>query len=131
MSQFLCTSQSAQCLEHCHSSSATGDAAAPVAGAVGFPVAGIGSVVPEVHGENGLSTAEFPNLLIHEFSLLRGHHQLWDGCLSHGHIGEEPAELRALLDHLVKVFLAAHVKDVGAGVAGGDTEGQFLYFVFI
>ena len=53
------------------------------------------AVVPEVHGEQGLRPAEFPDLVIHEFALLRGNEQVGDGVLADGNIGKQPCELAA------------------------------------
>ena len=102
------------------------NAAALVAGPVFFLVAGIFSVVPKVHGKDWLGIAESAYLLIHKFPLLSCDHQLRYRRFPNGHISKEPAELGAPFHHLVKVFLAAHIIYICAGIAGGDAEGQLL-----
>ena len=82
------------------------------------------AVVPEVHGEDGLCGAERAHLLVQEAALLRRDHQVRHRVAAHGHVGEEPAELRAPGDHLVKVRLAADDLHVLTGVAAGDAKGQ-------
>ena len=97
-----------------------------VAPSTGNTAAGIFPIIPEVHGKNGLRFPEFPHLLIHEFPLLGGNHQLRYGVLAHRHVGKQPAELGTPLDHLVEVFLAADDLGILTGVAAGKAKGQTL-----
>ena len=81
-------------------------------------------VVLEVHGEDGLGLPVGADAAVHLRALLRGWQQAGRGPPAHRHVVEVPDEQRPPVDHLVEVGLAGHVGKIGAGVAGGDAEGQ-------
>ncbi len=97
-----------------------------IATPAGDAAAHVFSVVEEVEREQHLLIAELANLLVHEFALFGLGDQI-DVCTrAHGHVAEEPAELRAPIDHLVEEFGTADDVDVLAGVTGRDAEGELV-----
>ena len=93
----------------------------------GDTAAHILAIVLEVHGEDGLSGADVPDPVIHEFPLLRVGQQLRRGIVAHGHIVEVPHESRTPLHHLVDELVGADGVQILAGIAAGQTEGQVLF----
>lgn len=64
--------------------------------------------------------------MIHEFALVSRNHQVCRRVHANRHIGEEPAEQCALVNHPVKEFLVAYSVNVLACIAAGNTERQLM-----
>ncbi len=91
----------------------------------GDTAAHILAVILEVHHKDGLGAAVLvPNLVINILPLLRRGQQIRGGVVAHRHIVEAPDEIGPHVDQLVDKFLRDDGIHVGAGVAGGDAEGQ-------
>ena len=99
-----------------------------VSSAAGDAAVHIFAVVPEVHREQRLGIAEFADLAVHEFALVRRGHQLGRGVVPDRHIGEEPREFRALVDQVVEELFAADGLRVVSGVAARSAERQLPAF---
>ncbi len=85
------------------------------------------AVVPEIHGENRLCLAEFADLMIHEFALVRGRYQIRHGVRADRDVGENPREQTALANQKVEVFVAADQLGVFPRIAQGSAERQFPF----
>ena len=94
--------------------------------ATGNTAAHVLGIILEVHGEQGLGIAVFPDLMIHMGALL-GTGQKLGGCtVAYGHIVEEPGKQSAGIDHVIEEFFAGDILVVDRGIAGGDTESQAM-----
>ena len=88
-----------------------------VAAAAGDAAVDVLAIVPEVHREDRLGAAIGTDLVEHLGPLVGGGDQSRHGVGADGHVGEQPGELGAHVDHPVEVALAADDVDVGRGVA--------------
>ena len=78
------------------------------------------AVILEIEREEGLFLAHFPYEVVQMTALLHGWHEIYDGLGSDGHVGEDPAEKRALFNHPVEVFFRSNRFGVLRCVAGRD-----------
>ena len=82
------------------------------------------SVIPKVHGKQRLGLPVFMDFFIHEFPLRSCGDEFGHRVCSDWHVGKEPCELCAHIDHGVKIFFASNDLYVGAGIAAGDPKQQ-------
>ena len=80
------------------------------------------AVIPEVDGEDRLRLSEGADLTVHVLALVGPGDKLRRGVHADRHVGEEPGELRTLLDEEVDVALASDDLRVRRGVTAGGTK---------
>ena len=102
-----------------------------VIAASGYAAVYVFAVVPEVQREQLLGAAPFTYLVEHVLALLGAGHQLWHGVYAHGHIGEEPRELAAPVNHGIHILVRTYHVGVERGVAYAGAKEQVIALEYL
>src|SRR5690554_4572113 len=84
------------------------------------------TVIPKIHGKNGLCFTDFTNTPIHVCPLLRGSQKIGYCVLTHGYIGEIPSKATSPCDHVIHKLIGTNTLGVIAMVTSRIAKKQLM-----